>query len=112
MIVDAGFENKTTVTCHFIRHRYGRDIRNQRALERADAQRAFEFGKMIGIQLAMSNDILMIGESIPVYTTALAVLTALGIDAKNKISSSMSVNPHKLKNEVVSTCGAGLEDRF
>ena len=93
--------------------KYGRDIRNQRALERSDAQRAFEFGKMIGIQLAMSNDILIIGESIPGgTTTALAVLTALGIDAKNKISSSMSVNPHELKNEVVSSAMRGLEDHI
>jgi uncharacterized protein (TIGR00303 family) len=113
LIVDAGSKIKPQLPAISFGIKYGRDIRNQRALERADAERAFEFGKMIGIQLAMSNDILIIGESIPGgTTTALAVLTALGIDAKNKISSSMSVNPHELKNEVVSIAMRGLEDQI
>ena len=113
LIVDAGSKIKPQLPAISFDIKYGRDIRNQRALERADAQRAFEFGKMIGIQLAMSNDILIIGESIPGgTTTALAVLTALGVDAKNKISSSMLVNPHELKNEVVSSAMDRLEDHI
>ena len=113
LIVDAGSKIKPQLPAISFDIKYGRDIRNQRALERADAQRAFEFGKMIGIQLAMSNDILIIGESIPGgTTTALAVLTALGVDAKNKISSSMLVNPHELKNEVVSSAMHRLEDHI
>jgi len=113
LIVDAGSKIKPQLPAISFGIKHGRDIRNQRALERADAQRAFEFGKMIGIQLAMSNDILIIGESIPGgTTTALAVLTALGVDAKNKISSSMLVNPHELKNEVVSSAMDRLEDHI
>jgi len=113
LIVDAGSKIKPQLPAISFGIKYGMDIRKQRALKRPDAQRAFDFGKMIGIQLAMSNDILIIGESIPGgTTTALAVLTALGIDAKNKISSSMSVNPHELKNEVVSSAMRGLEDHI
>jgi uncharacterized protein (TIGR00303 family) len=48
------------------------------------------------------TDMVIVGESIPGgTTTALAVLTAFGIDAKFKVSSSMPVNPHELKNNVV-----------
>jgi uncharacterized protein (TIGR00303 family) len=45
---------------------------------------------------------LILGESIPGgTTTALAVMCALGIDARGKVSSSMPINPHDLKSQVV-----------
>jgi uncharacterized protein (TIGR00303 family) len=45
---------------------------------------------------------VIIGESIPGgTTTALGVLVALGIDAWSKVSSSLTKNPHTLKNRVV-----------
>ena len=44
------------------------------------------------------SDLIVVGESIPGgTTTALAVLRALGIDARFKVSSSMPENPHNLK---------------
>jgi uncharacterized protein (TIGR00303 family) len=50
----------------------------------------------------MSNDVVVVGESIPGgTTTGLGVLTGLGIDANYKMSSSMPVNPHDLKIHVV-----------
>jgi uncharacterized protein (TIGR00303 family) len=45
---------------------------------------------------------VIIGESIPGgTTTALGVLIALGIDAWSKVSSSLTKNPHSLKNRIV-----------
>jgi uncharacterized protein (TIGR00303 family) len=53
------------------------------------------------------SDLIVVGESIPGgTTTALAVLRALGIDARFKVSSSMPENPHNLKNKVV---GSAIE---
>jgi uncharacterized protein (TIGR00303 family) len=55
---------------------------------------------------------VVIGESIPAgTTTALAVLVALGMDARFRIGSSMPTNPHELKNKIVSTAmmRAGLK---
>jgi uncharacterized protein (TIGR00303 family) len=59
-------------------------------------------GKILGEQLSKNQDTLVIGESIPGgTTTALGVLQALGLDAFNKVSSSMPDNPASLKNQVV-----------
>jgi uncharacterized protein (TIGR00303 family) len=66
----------------------------------------------------MSNDLVVVGESIPGgTTTALGVLTGLGIDANYKMSSSMPVNPHDLKIHVVKQAIinqkiSGLQDPF
>ncbi|MFL6355442.1 MAG: hypothetical protein ACJ71C_02645 [Nitrososphaeraceae archaeon] len=55
------------------------------------------------MQLAKTNDLVVVGESIAGgTTTALGVMIALGIDAKFKVSSSMPQNPHQLKNSVIS----------
>jgi uncharacterized protein (TIGR00303 family) len=52
--------------------------------------------------LAKTADYLVIGESIPGgTTTALGVLSAMGVKAEGKVSSSMPENPHGLKNKTV-----------
>jgi uncharacterized protein (TIGR00303 family) len=57
-----------------------------------------------GENLAKTADYLVIGESIPGgTTTALGVLSAMGVKAEGKVSSSMPDNPHVLKAETVST---------
>ena len=57
--------------------------------------------------LAKASDYLVIGESIPGgTTTALGVLSALGVNAQGKVSSTLPENPHNLKAEVVA---AGLK---
>src|SRR5205809_2228465 len=82
----------------------GRNIMNENAMDYSMVRRAFEYGELIGKQLAALSDMVVIGESIPGgTTTALAVLSALGIDARFKVSSSMPENPHDLKNRVVAT---------
>ncbi len=82
----------------------GRDIRTGKAVENAEEvlQRALLAGEI----LSSTAEYLVIGESIPGgTTTALGVLSAMGIDARGKVSSSMPGNPHELK---IKTVEAGL----
>lgn len=82
--------------------RPGGNIAVEDALEEKDVETALAYGRALGRQLACASDLVVIGESIPGgTTTALAVLCALGIDARFKVSSSMPYNPHELKNRVV-----------
>jgi uncharacterized protein (TIGR00303 family) len=81
---------------------HGKNIQHEAALELFETHQAFEYGKILGKQLSKSNDLVVLGESIPGgTTTALGVLTGFGIDANYKISSSMPNNPHDLKIRVV-----------
>ena len=78
----------------------GRDIRTGNAVDNVDevVQRAI----IAGENLAKTADYLVIGESIPGgTTTALGVLSAMGVIAEGKVSSSMPDNPHGLKAETV-----------
>lgn len=80
----------------------GKNIQLEAALQVPEAHQAFEYGKLLGDQLSMSTDLIVIGESIPGgTTTALGVLTGFGIDANYKMSSSMPKNPHDLKISIV-----------
>jgi len=64
-------------------------------------ERVFENAESLGRNIAKTSDYLILGESIPGgTTTALAVLCALGIDARGKVSSSMPRNPHHIKTSV------------
>lgn len=81
---------------------YGKNIQHEAALQLVETHQAFDYGKVLGDQLSKSNDLVVLGESIPGgTTTALGVLTGFGIDANYKMSSSMPTNPHDLKIRVV-----------
>jgi uncharacterized protein (TIGR00303 family) len=111
LIVDAGSKIKPRVPAVSFGIRHGKNIMEERAMVRSDAEKGFEYGKILGIQLGMISDMVIVGETIPGgTTTALAVLTAFGIDAKYKVSSSMPNNPHQLKNKVVSIALNRLKD--
>lgn len=59
------------------------NIMNGRASPRAIVERVFERARLVGETLAKLADYLILGESIPGgTTTALAVMCALGIDAR------------------------------
>lgn len=78
----------------------GEDITTGHAVK--NAREPFERAMMFGKQLAKVADYLVIGESIAGgTTTALGVLTALGINAGDKISSSLPINPIDLKRDTV-----------
>ena len=73
-----------------INSKSGKNIALEKALEIKNVTENYEMGKIIGKQVSKNNDVLIIGESIPGgTTTALGVLLSLGIDAHNKVSSSM-----------------------
>ena len=79
---------------------FGKNIFSYPAMTDSQVSHAVDYGRILGRNLASLTDCLIIGESIPGgTTTALAVLKALGFDAK--VSSSIPNNPIKLKNEIV-----------
>lgn len=78
----------------------GGDLREGKGVE--DPEKIFENAKFFAEQMSQVADHLIIGESTPAgTTTALGLLTALGYDAKYKVSGCMMTNPHELKNSVV-----------
>ena len=80
----------------------GNDIRTGNAVDESYVKKGLEYGEAFGRELAKLSKMVIIGESIPGgTTTALGVLVALGIDAWSKVSSSLTKNPHTLKNKVV-----------
>ena len=102
LVVDSGSKIKPKIPHISFGITHGRNIQYEPALELFETHQAFEYGKLLGQQLSMSNDLIVVGESIPGgTTTGLGVLTGLGIDANYKMSSSMPINPHDLKIHVV-----------
>ena len=81
---------------------FGKNISNQDAMTDSQVSHAVDYGRIVGRSMASLTDCLIIGESIPGgTTTALAVLKALGFDAK--VSSSIPNNPVELKNQIVNS---------
>ncbi len=89
----------------------GRDIRSGNAVD--NVEEVLDRAMLAGENLAKTADYLVIGESIPGgTTTALGVLSAMGIDAKGKVSSSMPENPHDLKCDAVNAGLAAAGESF
>jgi uncharacterized protein (TIGR00303 family) len=104
LVIDAGAKVKPSIPCVSFGLEPGRNIMNENAMDESMVRRAFGHGELLGKQLAGLSDLAVVGESIAGgTTTALAVLSALGIDARFKVSSSMPENPHDLKNRVVAS---------
>jgi uncharacterized protein (TIGR00303 family) len=101
-VIDSGLLIKPYLPHVNINSKSGKNIALEKALEIKNVTENYEMGKIIGKQVSKNNDVLIIGESIPGgTTTALGVLLSLGIDAHNKVSSSMPQNPNELKNKIV-----------
>jgi uncharacterized protein (TIGR00303 family) len=89
----------------------GRDIRTGNAVD--NVEEVIQRATVAGEHLAKTADYLVIGESIPGgTTTALGVLSAMGVKAEGKVSSSMPDNPHDLKIEVVKAGLAAAGESF
>jgi uncharacterized protein (TIGR00303 family) len=103
LVVDAGSKIKPSIPFISFSVKPGENIRSGNAVCFNDVKKLYDYGFTLGVQLAKTNDLVVVGESIAGgTTTALGVMIALGIDAKFKVSSSMPQNPHHLKNSVIS----------
>lgn len=102
LVIDSGAKVKPAVPAVSFGVSPGGNIAREDAMQVGDVEKALALGRALGAQLAKMSDLVVVGESIPGgTTTALAVLGALGVDARFKVSSSMPENPHELKNRVV-----------
>jgi uncharacterized protein (TIGR00303 family) len=98
--VNAGLVVKPQVPFLEVGAQPGRDIRTGNAV--GNVEEIIDRAKLAGEILSKTADYLVIGESIPGgTTTALAVLLALGVESREKVSSSMRGNPHDLRNKIV-----------
>jgi len=96
LVADAGAGIKPDIPYIKLGNEPGQDVRTGNAVP--NAREIFEKGLLLGKTLSKLTGHLVIGESTPAgTTTALGVLTALGYDAKQKVSGSMPENPHDLK---------------
>jgi uncharacterized protein (TIGR00303 family) len=102
IVVDAGVKVKPDIPLFSFNLKSGYNILKDIAMDPKQVEKAYKYGLILGKQLSKRNDLLILGESIPGgTTTALGVMLSLGIDAENKVSSSMPKNPHTIKNMVV-----------
>ncbi len=101
-VVDSGSEIKPILPYLSTNSPIGKNILDEPAIGYQETLQNYEMGKIIGNQMSKVNDTIILGESVPGgTTTALGVMQALGIDAFNKVSSSMPDNPTRLKNKVI-----------
>jgi uncharacterized protein (TIGR00303 family) len=100
LVVNGGVKVKPQIPFVDLGGSSGRDIRTGDSVD--NVEEVIERAKIAGEHLAKASDYLVIGESIPGgTTTALGVLSALGVNAEGKVSSTLPENPHGLKAEVV-----------
>ena len=111
LVVNGGVKVKPQIPYVDIGGNSGRDIRTGDSVD--NVEEVIERAKILGEQLAKVSDYLVIGESIPGgTTTALGVLSALGVNAEGKVSSTLPQNPHSLKEEVVRTGLKAAGEKF
>jgi uncharacterized protein (TIGR00303 family) len=111
LVVNGGVKVKPQIPYVDLGGNSGRDIRSGNSVD--NVEEVIERAKILGEQLAKTADYLVIGESIPGgTTTALGVLSALGIKAQGKVSSTLPENPHSLKAKVVETGLKAAGEKF
>src|SRR4030043_1619967 len=99
LVVSGGLRVKPFIPFLELGGNPGRDIRSGNAVD--NVEEIIRRATIAGENLAKTADYLVIGESIPGgTTTALGVLSAMGVDAEGKVSSSRPENPHGLKTEI------------
>ncbi len=104
LVASGGLKVKPQIPFLDLGGKPGKDIRTGNSVE--NVEEVIQRATLAGEHLAKAADYLVIGESIPGgTTTALGVLSAMGVNAEGKVSSSMPENPHGLK---IATVRAGL----
>jgi uncharacterized protein (TIGR00303 family) len=100
-VVDAGCEVKPFVPSIVLRDRGLKCITTGQAFKDGGYE-LIEKSRVLAEEFLKLDRFIILGESVPGgTTTALSLLSFLGIDAFGKVSSSMSDNAHHLKKEVV-----------
>jgi uncharacterized protein (TIGR00303 family) len=98
--VSAGLRVIPDVPLEHLGRQPGLDIRTGLAVP--NAADLYAAGERLGRKLRGETNYLLIGESVPGgTTTALALMLALGLDARDKVSSSFAENPRALKAALV-----------
>jgi uncharacterized protein (TIGR00303 family) len=111
VIVNAGCKVKPQIPFIDLGGNSGRDIRVGNSVD--NVEEVIERAKVAGEQFAKTSEYLVIGESIPGgTTTALGLLSALGVNAEGKVSSTLPLNPHDLKTDVVQTGLRAAGEKF
>lgn len=101
LVADTGAFVKPDLPYININSRPGNNIETGQAV--SSPEKIFNRGRLLGKTLSRLTNHLFIGESTPGgTTTALGVLTAMGYDGDHKVSGSMPLNPHELKQKAVS----------
>jgi uncharacterized protein (TIGR00303 family) len=112
-IIDAGCEVKAQVPAFVLREKglkcitTGQSFDRGKELQELSAKLAQEFVRL--------NRYVVLGESVPGgTTTALSLMSLMGINAHGKVSSSMVENAHDLKQEVVERAhkNAGINGEY
>ncbi len=103
LIVDCGAYARPKVPHVLLPHAStGGRIDVEDALPEEATRGLIEDARALAECLVNAFDVFVLAESIPAgTTTALAIMTGLGYDAWGKVSSSMTDNPLRLKEEVV-----------
>lgn len=101
-VLNAGLPRSPSIGAIDLQGSPARCVSTGAALDRSIVYQLFYQGLRWGKKLAESADYLVLGECVVGgTTTALAVLTGLGIDAAGKVNSSHSVCNHAQKWELV-----------
>lgn len=96
VIVDGGCKVEPNIPRVTVGGTYGEKIVTGSSVK--NVERSFEYGKILGEQLAKTHDFVVVSESCAGgTTTALAVLLAMGTVRENLVSSSSPKNPKTLK---------------
>ena len=100
IIIDGGCKVKANIPVISVDGECGEIITSGKSVR--NAKRGYDYGIILGEQLAAAYDYVVISESCAGgTTTALAVLKALGTVTENLVSSSSPNNPKELKSKLV-----------
>ncbi len=112
LAVNCGVKIKPEAPIIEINNKYGENIEFGNALKNISIKKIKDFAFILAKEFSKSYDFIVLGESVPGgTTTAMALISALGVDAYKKISGSMPGNNHELKIKVVKKALSYIKDR-
>ncbi len=101
-IFNAGSHVPPQIPCHDIHLTPGRTIDNGNTMDTQTVEKIFIQGKLTAKELIKKYDQLIIAECVVGgTTTALGLITALGYNAQQMISSSFPNGNHEIKNRII-----------